>query len=78
MKKEKTLSEKIRTIEDYDEYEDSFIYTKDVKQFIKEILDEFKLECKPYDMLYGEVRDKKLSFEEIKQIIKQKAGDLVE
>lgn len=36
----------------------------------KEILEMIKLECKPYDMTYGEVGNKKLSYEEIEKIIR--------
>ena len=40
---------------------------EDVKSAVQGLLAELKLECKPYDFL--EVGNKKLSFEQIKQII---------
>ena len=54
MKKEKTLSEKTHQFEDLEEW----VYLKDVKQFIKEILDEIP----------------GLNYWEIEEIIKQKSG----
>ena len=51
------------------------ILIKEIKQRIRKavqgLLEEIKLECKPYDMLYGEVGNRKLSFEQIKQIIEK-------
>ena len=46
----------------------------DVKSAVNGLLEDIELECKPYDMLYGEVGSRKLSFEEIKDLIKKWFG----
>ena len=49
---------------------------KRIKSAINGLLEDIKLECKPYDMLYGEVGSRKLSFEEIKDLIKKWFGEV--
>ena len=55
------------------------ILIKEIKQRIRKavqgLLEELKLECKPYDFL--EVGNKKLSYEQIKQLIKKYFSEVV-
>ena len=74
MKKEKTLSEKTHQFEDLEEW----VYLKDVKQFIKEILNEVEATkenivegVNNYDYNGIAVRN---NFNILKKIIKQKSG----
>ena len=51
--------------------EGAAFWFKDVKSALQGLMEDIELECKPYDMLYGEVGNRKLSFEEIKQLIRK-------
>lgn len=48
-----------------------------IKSALNGLIEDIELECKPYDMLYGEVGNRKLSFVEIKQFIKKWFPDVV-
>ena len=72
MKKEKTLSEK--RIEYPTNFLRGFVYyEEDVKQFIKEILDEIDKKD------YHDIPELTINISDVKQIIKEKAGkELIE
>ena len=81
MKKEFNLSEKIVEFENWDVEEQEMksyeCYLKeDVKQFIKEILDEIEWLKSKDGFIYIFDEDTQWLYEKIKQIIKQKAGEL--
>ena len=59
----------------YDEKEAIKEIKQRIKSAVKGLLEELKLECKPYDFI--EVRNKKLSYEQIKQLIKKYFPDEV-
>ena len=64
------------TIGDYRKAGEIEKYIKQrIKLAVQGLLEELKLECKPYDFL--EVRNKKLSYEQIKQLIKKYFPDEV-
>lgn len=66
MKKEKTLSEKTHQFEDLEEW----VYLKDVKQFIKDILDEIFLLINAEHMKIDTIS----YLQHLEEIINQKAG----